>query len=143
MAFQSLQTCFPIIQYCRHQSQLLRLPTTTDHSDFIHFTELIPYEYLTWKVTGSQSELVVMGQLESVGTLLSLKTRHLSGQGKPRSDRSSVPHIQSLLQCLGLMQLHVPSNSHLGTSSRIMHHGLSPITTSLFATFQLHPTSVR
>src|SRR5882672_11944447 len=139
MAFQPLQFVFQPSDNCRQQSQLLRL--NPNHTDPTHSTDTTLYEHLTMKVTGPQSELWswVMWR---VGTLLSLKTRHLSGWGKPRSDRSSVPHIQSLLQCLGLTQLHAPSNSHLGTSSRIMHHDLSPITTSLFAMFRLHPTSV-
>jgi len=83
-----------------------------------------------------------MGPKLESGDIIEPEYKTLSGQGKPQSDQSSVLHIQYLLQHLGIMQLHAPSNSHLGTPSRIMHHALPPIMTSLFVVFRLHLTSV-
>src|SRR5882672_9016542 len=124
MAFQPLQFVFQPSDNCRQQSQLLRL--NPNHTDSTHLTDTTLYEHLTMKVTGPQSELWSW-VTQRVGTLLSLKTRHLSGLGKPRSDRSSV-HTSNLyfniLDSRSYMRL---SNSHLGTPSRIVHHAFPPI----------------
>jgi len=67
---------------------------------------------------------------------LGLKIRHLSGWGKPWPDQSSVPHIPSLTQCLGVMYRHVLSNIelHQGLCTMLFHS----MPMSLLATFWLH-----
>src|SRR5882672_3648472 len=122
--FTVISTHFRSSDNCRQQSQLLRLHP--DHTDLTHSTEITLYEHLTSEVTRTRSELWSW-VTQRVGTLLSLKTRHLSGWGKPWSDRSSVHTSNLYFNILDSHSYMCLSNSHLGTLSRIVHYAFPPI----------------